>query len=85
MGPRPVREQRCRPAGRELELRGSHSRGLGGFRGDQVQARRPCMDRSLVVAPLEGEACPGARQLPSAQGLSIRDPLWASPRPGSES
>ena len=28
LGPRPVREQRCRPAGRELELRGSHSKGL---------------------------------------------------------
>ena len=34
-------------------------------------------------APLEGEACLGAGQLPSAQGLSIRDPLWTAPRPGS--
>lgn len=57
LGPCPVREQRCRPAGRELELRGGHSKGLSRFHGEpggpseltQVQARRPCMDWFLDV------------------------------------
>lgn len=88
LGPRPVREQRCRPAGRELDLRGSHSRGLSGFQGARFRQGDLAWTGPWAWAPLEGEACPGAGQLPSAQGLSARDSLWAlsraAPGPGSE-